>query len=174
MLIAQANYFRSVGVVSCIRLWTLYGLLKSPDLTCMFRRLAQTCCPATNSTSPTGETTDALLWCAVELNLGITGGCVTAMRPFVRRYFPRLLGQSTGSGGEYYSQRSKRSHALEPFPRSDISGFADRSQQYSTTLEGGDDNESEEHILSAPAGSHSLGGILQTVEFEVDNPITAK
>ncbi|KAJ5246363.1 hypothetical protein N7468_001346 [Penicillium chermesinum] len=40
-----------------------------------------------------GNTTNALMWCNIELNLGITGGCVTALRPFVRRFpkNPRLL-----------------------------------------------------------------------------------
>ncbi|ODM21008.1 hypothetical protein SI65_04061 [Aspergillus cristatus] len=87
-----------VGVVSCIRLSTLYILMNSPDLT--------------------WATTDALMWCAIELNLGIDGGCVTAMRPFVRRYFPKLLGLSYGGYGSYSHSR-KYGHPLNSIPRSD-------------------------------------------------------
>ncbi|KAJ5745064.1 hypothetical protein N7520_010246 [Penicillium odoratum] len=47
-----------VGIVSCIRLATIYFLLKSTDLT--------------------WTTTKALMWCTIELNLGIIGGSVTA------------------------------------------------------------------------------------------------
>ncbi|PYI00525.1 hypothetical protein BO78DRAFT_438518 [Aspergillus sclerotiicarbonarius CBS 121057] len=127
-----------VGIVSCIRLASLYVLLKSTDLT--------------------WTTTNALLWCTVELNLGITGGCVTAMRPFVRRYFPRLLGlSSTGYG----SSARKYGHQLNSIPR-DPPDFGNRSE-YSTRLKGGA-GSSVEHILPA----RNEDGIVRTVEFNVD------
>ncbi|RHZ58930.1 uncharacterized protein CDV56_104310 [Aspergillus thermomutatus] len=143
-----------VGIVSCIRLASLYTLLKSTDLT--------------------WATTNALMWCTIELNLGILGGCITAMRPFVRRYFPRLLGLSSSSGRNNYNHGSSRKHGhpLASIPRSDNPKFTNEpSTQYLATLKGGADNSSEEHILSE---SPLDGGIIRTVEFNVDNSSTRK
>ncbi|KAL3477300.1 hypothetical protein BJX99DRAFT_246267 [Aspergillus californicus] len=138
-----------VGVVSCIRLSSLYILLKDDDLT--------------------WDTTNALMWCVIELNLGITGGCVTAMRPFARRYFPRLLGLSSkGSTSGYPSQSRGNSHPLHSIPRSGQPDFSNHSRhQYSTTLKSGADNSSEEHILGSSAKELNLDGILHTVDFDV-------
>ncbi|KAE8404326.1 hypothetical protein BDV37DRAFT_282873 [Aspergillus pseudonomiae] len=146
-----------VGVVSCIRLSTLYTLLKSPDLT--------------------WSTTDALMWCTIELNLGITGGCITAVRPFVRRYFPHLLGLSYGNGYQSGSTSRKYGHPLGSVPRANAPDFSNtRSNQYSTntTTTGmpAADNGSEEHILQypeMPAKSSEGIGIVRTVEFDVEN-----
>ncbi|KAJ5242743.1 uncharacterized protein N7469_001070 [Penicillium citrinum] len=149
-----------VGIVSCIRLATLYTLLESPDLTWV--------------------TTDALMWCAIELNLGIFGGCITAIRPFIRRYVPRLLGLS--SGGYSTSRTRKYGHPLGSIPRSERPDFTNGENQYSATLttaRGAHDNGSEEHILST---SHSGAnnkemdgslGIVRTVEFDVENSSTS-
>ncbi|KAE8381272.1 hypothetical protein BDV26DRAFT_278858 [Aspergillus bertholletiae] len=144
-----------VGIVSCIRLATLYGLLKSPDLTWV--------------------TTDALMWCTIELNLGITGGCITAVRPFVRRYFPRLLGLSYGNS--YDSSSRKYGHPLGSIPRASAPGFSNTgSNQYSTltttAVVPAPDNGSEEHILQypdLPAKGVDSPGIIRTVEFDVEN-----
>ncbi|KAL2840661.1 hypothetical protein BJY01DRAFT_16514 [Aspergillus pseudoustus] len=138
-----------VGVVSCIRLSSLYTLQNSNDLT--------------------WTTTNALMWCVIELNLGITGGCVTVMRPFVRRYFPRLLGLSSKSSGTGYPSRSKsHSHPLHSFPRDDQPDFSGgQRHQYSTTLKSGADNSSEELILSGSPQGKELDGIIRTVEFDV-------
>ncbi|KAL4862151.1 hypothetical protein BDV12DRAFT_49687 [Aspergillus spectabilis] len=137
-----------VGVVSCVRLSSLYTLLNDDDLT--------------------WATTNALMWCVIELNLGITGGCVTAMRPFVRRYFPRLLGLSSNSSGVGYSSQSRgNSHPLHSFPRSGQPDFSNQRGQYSTTLKSGVDSSSEEHILSGTAPTKELDGIVRTVEFKV-------
>ncbi|KAJ5098292.1 hypothetical protein N7532_005293 [Penicillium argentinense] len=145
-----------VGIVSCIRLATLYQLMNSTDLTWV--------------------TTNALMWCAIELNLGIFGGCVTAIRPFIRRYMPRLLGLS--SAGDYsISQSRKYGLPLGFVPRSDRPDFTNGENQYSATLTtpGVHGNDSEEHILSP----HLLGkdvdgtsGIIRTVEFDVENSST--
>ncbi|PLB47386.1 hypothetical protein P170DRAFT_478236 [Aspergillus steynii IBT 23096] len=132
-----------VGIVSCVRLATLYDLLKSPDLT--------------------WATTDALMWCTIELNLGITGGCVTAMRPFVRRYFPRLLGLSSA---ENTSRSKKYAHPLGSIPRSQPDFATPRDHQYSTTAHA--HNDSEEYILS-PSPGPKEDGILRTVEFDIEN-----
>lgn len=113
------------------------------------------------------------MWCTIELNLGIGLGCVTAMRPFVRRYFPRLLGLSSKS----YQSTPKYGHQLGSLPRSDNPDFSgNRSHQYSTTLttlKSAPGNESEEHILSpVETQGKSPGfveGIFRTVEFDVEN-----
>lgn len=118
------------------------------------------------------------MWCTIELNLGIGLGCVTAMRPFVRRYFPRLLGLSSGS---YDDTSRKYGQPLGSIPRSDNPGFTgNKSHQYSTNLTtlttGG--NESEEHILSTLEGQgknpRGLDGIVRTVEFDVENSTTQR
>ncbi|KAE8150334.1 hypothetical protein BDV25DRAFT_154543 [Aspergillus avenaceus] len=141
-----------VGIVSCIRLSTLYTLLKSPDLS--------------------WSTTDALMWCTIELNLGITGGCITAIRPFVRRYFPRLLGLSSSSGYKSSSMSRKYGHPLGSIPRPNAPNFSNvHSNQYSTTATALD-NESEENILQKPqpiATSPKGIGIVRTVEFDVED-----
>ncbi|KAI9375464.1 hypothetical protein BJX61DRAFT_128299 [Aspergillus egyptiacus] len=135
-----------VGVVSCIRLSSLYVLQTTDDLT--------------------WSTTNALMWCVIELNLGITGGCVTAMRPFVRRYYPRLLGLSSNS---YPSRSRATSYPLHSIPRSGNPDFSNTSgHHYSVALKTGMDNSSEEHILPNPAGKDA-DGIIRTVEFDVKN-----
>ncbi|KAL4921364.1 hypothetical protein BDW62DRAFT_197942 [Aspergillus aurantiobrunneus] len=136
-----------VGVVSCIRLSSLYTLSKTSDLT--------------------WATTNALMWCVIELNLGITGGCVTAMRPFVRRYFPRLLGLSSSSGGNAYpSQTRNNSHPLHSLPRTGLGTLSNHGNQYSTAFKTAADNSSEEHILQSPPHK-DMEGIVRTVEFDV-------
>lgn len=113
------------------------------------------------------------MWCAIELNLGIFGGCVTAIRPFIRQYFPRLLGLSSG-GGYGSSQSRKQSHPLNSMPRSQRPDFSGRDSGYITTLStsrAAPDNDSEEHILSAQHTNPNkeLDGIMRTVEFDVEN-----
>lgn len=88
---------------------------------------------------------------------------MTAMRPFVRRYFPKLLGLSSYAYGQSGSR--KYGHPLNSIPR-DQPDFNNNSRQYSTRLQGGADNASEEHILPAKA-CEGEDGILRTVEFNV-------
>ncbi|GMG02083.1 unnamed protein product [Aspergillus oryzae] len=118
------------------------------------------------------------MWCTIELNLGITGGCITAVRPFVRRYFPRLLGLSYGNGYKYGDSSRKYGHPLGSVPRANAPDFSNaRSNQYSTlttatTVMPAADNGSEEHILQypeMPAKSADGIGIVRTVEFDVEN-----
>lgn len=127
-----------------------------------------------------GNTTDALLRCIIELNLGIFGGFVTAIRPFARRYFPRLLGLSSGVGYSSQSRSRKHGHPLASIPHSDRGNFTNRDNQYTTTLttfRGATDNCSEEHILAANSNGHTkdadVSGIIRTVEFDVKNSSTA-
>jgi pyoverdine/dityrosine biosynthesis protein Dit1 len=114
------------------------------------------------------------MWCTIELNLGIFGGCVTAIRPFVRRYFPRLLGLSASDNT---SKSRKYGHHLGSLPLSDRPNFTGRSHgQYSATLTTHGqalDNDSEEHILSPRANKQKdVDGIIHTVEFDVENSST--
>lgn len=128
----------------------------------------------------TGATVNALLWCIVELNLGIFGGCVTAIRPFIRKYFPRLLGPSSGDGYSSQSRSRKHGHPLGSIPHSDRVNFSNQDNQYSTTLSvlrGAPDNGSEEHILASHPSGHAKdgdgsNGIIRTVEFDVKNSST--
>ena len=132
-----------------------------------------------NSPDLTWATTDALMWCAIELNLGIVGGCVTAMRPFVRRYFLRLLGLSSSGDSYGYSgyshSRGKHAYPLGSIPRSDHPNFTGTTNQYSTRLEGGvysSDGDSEETGLrdaAAPPAKTGDARIVRTVEFDVEN-----
>ncbi|RDW78930.1 uncharacterized protein DSM5745_05782 [Aspergillus mulundensis] len=141
-----------VGIVSCVRLSSLYILQHTTDLT--------------------WATTNALMWCVIELNLGIFGGCVTAMRPFMRRYFPRLLGLSSYNTDKYPSQSRGNSLPLHSIPRSTDPKFSNHGHQYSMAYKSALDNSSEEHILSGGAGpSQGTGkefdGIVRTVEFDI-------
>ncbi|OJJ42456.1 hypothetical protein ASPZODRAFT_76724 [Penicilliopsis zonata CBS 506.65] len=139
-----------VGIVSCIRLATLFVLENTSDLT--------------------WTTVNPLLWSVIELNLGIAGGCMTALRPFVRQYFPRLLGLTSRGQKDYSNSRSRsrsHSHPLQSLPSASRPDFTGNKTQYSTTLHAGD-NSSEEHILSGPS-SGVLKGIVRTVEFDVKN-----
>ena len=100
----------------------------------------------------------------------LTYQTVTAVRPFVRRYFPRLLGLS--SSGDTSKSR-KYGHQLGSYPHSSRPDFTGRSgNQYSATLTTNSkapDNESEEHILSPGLSVGKEEGIVRTVEFDIEN-----
>ena len=38
---------------------------------------------------------DVQIWCTVEMDMSIIGGCMPTIKPFVRRYYPRLLDLAT-------------------------------------------------------------------------------
>jgi hypothetical protein len=111
------------------------------------------------------------MWCVIEMNLGIFGGCVTAMRPFMRRYFPRLLGLSSYSGDKYPSQSRGNSLPLHSIPRSNQPTFSNHGHNHSTAYKTALDNSSEEHILSGvsfPSGADKgIDGIVRTVEVDI-------
>lgn len=106
------------------------------------------------------------MWCALEINLQIIGGNIPALKPFVQRLFPRLLG-STRS-------RDTNGHIrLDPLTTSGHSGQGSafgRSLHKRTTLGRiTADNGSDEHIRGG-------SGIYKTVEVGVtftDNPNTS-
>lgn len=47
-------------------------------------------------------TTTALTWCVIELNASIIGGCVSTIKPFLREYFPSILGHSSSGRSKTY------------------------------------------------------------------------
>ncbi|KAL8339022.1 hypothetical protein RB598_007371 [Gaeumannomyces tritici] len=139
-----------VCVVSIIRLKSLYVLLTDANLT--------------RNTEP------ALMWCILELNLSIVGGNIPALKPFIKRVFPSLLGSSAaaGSGGGY--SRSGGSGRLKtwggggggkkarPVPAADYA----HSEEYIMH---------ERQIGSSSGNFDAEGGardntIIKTVEFE--------
>lgn len=88
---------------------------------------------------------------------------MTAMRPFVRRYFPRLLGLSSAHNT---SRSNKYAHPLGSIPRTQPDFAISRDHQYSTTAHA--HNDSEEYILS-PSPVPKEDGILRTVAFDIEN-----
>ncbi|PGH15341.1 hypothetical protein AJ79_02507 [Helicocarpus griseus UAMH5409] len=155
-----------VCIVSIFRLVTISALQKSSDLTY--------------------ATTDALLWCIIELNLGIVGGSFPALRPFFRQYFPGFLGGTSGrhtSRSYGYSRHQsnsnfRHSHKLASLQSSSIHtptkgefpiGANDSNIYSSTVGVGQTDNDSEEHIIDSrsPPFESQMGHIIKTVEYDL-------
>ncbi|CCD43540.1 hypothetical protein ACHAPC_008055 [Botrytis cinerea] len=139
-----------VCVVSIIRLKSLYVLLKGSDLTV--------------------DTVDALTWCVIELNLSIVGGCAPTLRPFMRKYFPRVLGSS---GRMYGSDEARpgKGHSY-PLKSHDKSTPATKDSKSRLGIPGGNtvtgENESEEFIIGQKDSLRDdleFGGIVRTVDF---------
>ncbi|PVH68619.1 hypothetical protein DL98DRAFT_375249, partial [Cadophora sp. DSE1049] len=63
-----------VCIVSIIRLKYLFPLLKNPDIT--------------------WAVVPALVWCTIEIDVGIICACLPTLKPVLRRHFPILLGSS--------------------------------------------------------------------------------
>lgn len=70
--------------------------------------------------STTENTTTALTWCVVELFLSIIGGSIPALKPFIRRFLPRLLGST------YAARRGIRTRNSRAY----LSGGALHQQYY--------------------------------------------
>ncbi|KAK6592039.1 integral membrane protein [Botrytis cinerea] len=139
-----------VCVVSIIRLKSLYVLLKGSDLTV--------------------DTVDALTWCVIELNLSIVGGCAPTLRPFMRKYCPRVLGSS---GRMYGSDEARpgKGHSY-PLKSHDKSTPATKDSKSRLGIPGGNtvtgENESEEFIIGQKDSLRDdleFGGIVRTVDF---------
>ncbi|RDW84879.1 hypothetical protein BP6252_02469 [Coleophoma cylindrospora] len=132
-----------VCIVSIVRLKSLYDLMNSSDLT--------------------WATTPALMWCVIELNISIIGGCIPTMKPFLRKYLPNILGSSSpqyGSHG-YGSRKRTGSYPLHSFDPS----RSGKGTQNQVTVNGQGDNESEEYIIQNDGGESKMGSIVKTVHY---------
>lgn len=76
------------------------------------------------STDPTFAITKPMYWSVIETNVGILAASIPSFKPFARKYFPRLLGESNAysgrSGGSYGHAASGGSVARKlrsPFDR---------------------------------------------------------
>lgn len=120
------------------------------------------------------------MWCVIELNMSIVGGCIATFKPFLRKYFPSILGSSRspamlyGSNtGVSRSRKRGQSYQLESMggqnERFDHgAGIANNMKGFvSTTINVADAkyNSSEECIITSGNGSTD-GQIMRTVEFE--------
>ncbi|KFY47812.1 hypothetical protein V496_10434 [Pseudogymnoascus sp. VKM F-4515 (FW-2607)] len=144
-----------VCIISIIRLYSISVLLRSTDLTY--------------------DTPPALMWCVIELNMSIVGGCIATFKPFLRKYFPRVLGSSRspamvyGSNtGASRSRKRGQSYQLESTGQSDsFNRVASNKKGFvSTTINAADTkyNSSEECIVIP--GDSADGQIIRTVQFE--------
>ncbi|KFY45090.1 hypothetical protein V494_01152 [Pseudogymnoascus sp. VKM F-4513 (FW-928)] len=144
-----------VCIISIIRLYSISVLLRSTDLTY--------------------DTPPALMWCVVELNMSIVGGCIATFKPFLRKYFPRVLGSShnpailyDNNTGASRSRKRGQSYQLESVGQSDSFNYVASNKKgfVSTTINAADTkyNSSEECIIS-PGNSSTNGQIVRTVQF---------
>ncbi|KFY05489.1 hypothetical protein V492_08506 [Pseudogymnoascus sp. VKM F-4246] len=144
-----------VCVISIIRLYSISVLLRSTDLTY--------------------DTPPALMWCVVELNMSIVGGCIATFKPFLLKYFPRVLGTShnpavlyDNNTGASRSRKRGQSYQLESVGQSDSFNYLASNKKgfVSTTINAADTkyNSSEECIIS-PGNSSTNGQIVRTVQF---------
>ncbi|KAI0131883.1 hypothetical protein BJ170DRAFT_679781 [Xylariales sp. AK1849] len=127
-----------VCVISIVRLQSLYTLLNDANLT--------------------RNTTSALMWVVLELNLSISGGSISALKPFVQRFFPRLLGSSGASRGRNTSGAISLSSSQTPYGTG--SHFS-KSKKKSRITTNQDDAGSEEFIMPGTYG----GTIVKTVQY---------
>ncbi|KAJ5776783.1 hypothetical protein N7520_000029 [Penicillium odoratum] len=97
------------------------------------------------------------------------------MRPFIRRYFPYLLGLCS-AGGYYGSGSRKQAHPLSSLPRGEQPDFSNRDLHYSTALttsRNAPDNDSDEQTLFPKIDAlKGVDGIMRTVEFDVEDMST--
>ncbi|OBT67846.1 hypothetical protein VE03_02516 [Pseudogymnoascus sp. 23342-1-I1] len=143
-----------VCIISIIRLYSLSVILRTHDLTY--------------------DTPPALMWCVIELNMSIVGGCIATFKPFFRKYFPRVLGSSHNQAEIYSSNRRAlrprnrgQSYQLQGMGQSDsFNHMASNKKGFvSTTINAADTkyNSSEECII--PGNSSTDGQIVRTVQF---------
>ncbi|KAH6706333.1 hypothetical protein BKA61DRAFT_558837 [Leptodontidium sp. MPI-SDFR-AT-0119] len=136
-----------VCIVSIIRLKYLFPLLKNPDIT--------------------WAVVPALVWCTIEIDVGIICACLPTLKPVLRRHFPILL----GSSGRVSSRtpQSGRRHTLGYRPDFELSNVSSNRDVFrkktgrTTECSAGLKNESQEDIVGAK--SHD---IVKTTELSVD------
>ena len=114
-----------------------------------------------------------MIWSVLEVDLGIAGGCAPTLRPFVRHYFPRLLGSEghgtgqSGPGPYSYGRSTRRpypSHQLSSLSSARAHGrqLSDHKGGFTSTVTGGK-GESQEHIVQPNENGH----IVKTVEYDL-------
>lgn len=122
---------------------------------------------------------NGLLWCCIELNIGITGGCITALRPFARRYIPCLLSLSFKS---YDSNSDGHPTDTESGPISLDTLSKEKRVRHKSVISSlkvpypsvSDAGESSEDMLQSSnhnqIDTHTHGhGIMRTVEYRVNS-----
>ncbi|KAI6778528.1 uncharacterized protein J7T54_005052 [Emericellopsis cladophorae] len=128
-----------VCIVSGIRLQSLKVLLSDRDLT--------------------RNTVLALMWCVLELNLSVIGGCIPTIKPLLKEFFPRLLGTSLGrsrTGDDIYLQSSRKTGRNADNGPSGVRSF--HAGTHSATGRQSDTG-SEEFIISKAYGSSTNDGV---------------
>ncbi|THV45868.1 hypothetical protein BGAL_0442g00050 [Botrytis galanthina] len=122
------------------------------------------------------DTVDALLWCVIELNLSIVGGCAPTLRPFMRKYCPKVLGSSGRMYGSGDANHGK-GHSY-PLKSHDKSSPATKDNKSRLGIPGGStvtgENESEEFIIGQKSNSRDdseFGGIVKTVDFGYEDGV---
>lgn len=78
--------------MSIIRLKTIIPTLKDPD--------------------QTWALADPAIWIIIEMNLAVTCGCLSVIRPFLRRHFPVLMGESHSTGADKYNKATPSDYFL--------------------------------------------------------------
>ncbi|KAJ5626409.1 hypothetical protein N7510_002718 [Penicillium lagena] len=123
----------AVPTEDCYFLYSSYGMLVSSAQSLWSTSvLINIASYSEMALTKSGTSVEALLWCLIELDLGITGACLPAMRPFVRKYFPRLLGLSanSSSGDHHPSPYDQNLYLLHPVSRTRQAALLYPNYQY--------------------------------------------
>ena len=96
------------------------------------------------------------MWCVLELNLSVIGGCIPTIKPLLKEFFPRLLGTSLGrsrTGDDIYLQSSRKTGRNADTAHSGVRPY--HAGLHSAT----GDTGSEEFIISKAYGSGMNAGV---------------
>ncbi|KAI9672493.1 MAG: hypothetical protein M1817_003259 [Caeruleum heppii] len=116
---------RDICIVSIIRLKEIIPLLYNPDITHM--------------------TAVAFIWTTIEVNVGIICACLVTLRPFLRRYFPKVLGITTRAGDNYRRDGYERDQ-----DKGNWSGSSLKAEPYSLSNVRNDSDEAHEGFPGVP------------------------
>ncbi|KAN0115321.1 hypothetical protein V8E51_004865 [Hyaloscypha variabilis] len=122
-----------VCIVSIIRLRYLFPLLSDPDTTYVV--------------------VPALIWCTIEIDVGIICACLPTLKPVLRRHLPILLGSSGHNSSRPI--RSTRPHTLGYHPDFELGEVSSNRDVFgkkvvrATECSAGLKNESQEGIVGA-------------------------
>jgi hypothetical protein len=90
------------------------------------------------------------MWCVLELNLSIIGGSIPALKPFVLRFFPSLLGTMSGRSHDTsnaYHIDGSRSGRKGRYKANTTGNSTNISPNSRTNRLGGTSMDSEEYIM---------------------------